>query len=229
MLGSHALLQVHPADVIRRRAVLTVDDERRLRDVVSRPERALLASAWLIFDHKYPYLRSTTGALGGETPRTFCVPETVVRTSPRYERILFFLAVALMESLGIRAQVTDDPVYEAVEGFIVAPNQEAIIANWVRGDGMWHVDVTSRASVVREFTSVAEEVGASSLLEAPSSEGRLRALASYLDLPWSWLVQRCAALGRAGAAGLIHPRSRLASTAGVDAACAYVGTLSLTG
>lgn len=193
----------------------------------TREQRGEEASAWLVFDHKYPYLRSTTKTLGA-TPRTFCVPENVVRSSPRHERILFFLAVALMESLGIRAQVTPDPAYEAVEGFVVAPNQEAIIANWVRGDGMWHVDVTARSSIVREFTSVASEVGAHSLIEAPTAEGRLRALASYLDLPWSWLVERCGGLGRVGAAGLVQPRSRLISTAGVDAACSYVGALSIT-
>ncbi|MFF3967886.1 multiprotein-bridging factor 1 family protein [Streptomyces griseorubiginosus] len=191
----------------------------------TREQRGEEASAWLIFDHKYPYLQETTKALGSSSTRAFCIPEEVVRSSPRYERILLFLAVALMESLGIHAQFTSDPAYEAVEGFVVAPDKEAVIANWVRGDGMWHVDVTSRSSVVREFTIAARDVDADSLTAAPTAAGRLRALAQYLDLPWSWLIQRCGQLARYGSSGLIQSRSRLVSAAGVDAACAYVASL----
>ncbi|WP_449352720.1 helix-turn-helix domain-containing protein [Streptomyces shaanxiensis] len=191
----------------------------------TREQRGEEASAWLIFDHKYPYLRETTRALGSTSTRAFCIPEEVVRSSPRYERILLFLAVALMESLGIHAQFTSDPAYEAVEGFVVAPDKEAVIANWVRGDGMWHVDVTARASVVREFTIAARDVDADSITAAPTAAGRLRALAQYLDLPWSWLIHRCGQLARYGSSGLIQSRSRLVSAAGVDAACAYVASL----
>jgi hypothetical protein len=149
----------------------------------------------------------------------------VVRSSPRYERILLFLAVALMESLGIHAQFTADPAYETVEGFVVSPNQEAVIANWVRGDGMWHVDVTARSSVVREFTIVARDIDADSITAAPTAAGRLRALAHYLDLPWPWLIHRCGQLARFGSSGLVQSRSRLVSAAGIDAACAYVASL----
>jgi transcriptional regulator with XRE-family HTH domain len=191
----------------------------------TREQRGEEASAWLIFDHKYPYLRETTKALGSTSTRAFCVPENVVRSSPRHERILLFLAVALMESLGIHAQFTADPAYEAVEGFVVAPDKEAVIANWVRGDGMWHVDVTARSSVVREFTIAARDVDADSLTAAPTAAGRLRALAQYLDLPWSWLIQRCGQLARHGSSGLTQARSRLVSATGIDAACAYVGSL----
>ncbi|MEU0032111.1 helix-turn-helix transcriptional regulator [Streptomyces sp. NPDC006335] len=191
----------------------------------TREQRGEEASAWLIFDHKFPYLRETTKALGSASTRAFCIPEEVVRSSPRYERILLFLAVALMESLGIHAQFTSDPAYESVEGFVVAPDKEAVIANWVRGDGMWHVDVTSRSSVVREFTIAARDVDADSLTAAPTAAGRLRALAQYLDLPWSWLIQRCGQLARYGSSGLIQSRSRLVSAAGIDAACAYVASL----
>jgi transcriptional regulator with XRE-family HTH domain len=192
----------------------------------TREQRGEEASAWLLFDHKYPYLRATTETLGGNaTTRAFCIPDRVVQASPRYERILLFLAVALMESLGIHAKVTTDPGYEEVEGFVVAPDQEAIIANWVRSDGVWHVDVTGRSSTVREFTAVADDVGAHSQIDAPTATGRLRELAQYLDLPWSWMVERCAALGRYGTAGLIESRSRLVSSTGMDAACTYVGAL----
>ncbi|MGC4986619.1 helix-turn-helix domain-containing protein [Streptomyces sp. DT193] len=191
----------------------------------TREQQGEEASAWLIFDHKYPYLRETTKAIGSTSTRAFCIPENVVRSSPRHERILLFLAVALMESLGIHAQFTADPAYETVEGFVVAPDKEAVIANWVRGDGMWHVDVTARSSIVREFTIAARDVDADSLTAAPTAAGRLRALAQYLDLPWSWLIQRCGQLARYGSSGLIQSRSRLISPSGMDAACAYVGSL----
>ncbi|MFF4542186.1 helix-turn-helix domain-containing protein [Streptomyces aureus] len=191
----------------------------------TREQRGEEASAWLIFDHKLPYLRQTTKALGSTSTRAFCIPETVVRSSPRYERILLFLAVALMESLGIHAQFTADPAYESVEGFVVSPDKEAVIANWVRGDGMWHVDVTGRSSVVREFTVAARDVESASITAAPTSAERLRALAQYLELPWSWLIDRCGQLARHGSSGLIQSRSRLVSGAGIDAACEYVGSL----
>ncbi|MDQ0605532.1 hypothetical protein QF037_009965 [Streptomyces canus] len=213
------------SDFCARHILKALPDLPELPAFWTREQRGEEASAWLIFDHKYPYLRETTKALGSTSTRAFCVPEEVVRSSPRYERILLFLAVALMESLGIQAQFTSDPAYESVEGFVVAPDKEAVIANWVRGDGMWHVDVTARSSVVREFTIAARDVHADSLTAAPTAAGRLRALAQYLDLPWSWLIQRCGQLARYGSSGLIQSRSRLVSAAGVDAACAYVASL----
>ncbi|WP_326658784.1 helix-turn-helix transcriptional regulator [Streptomyces canus] len=213
------------SDFCARHILRTLPDLPALPAFWTREQRGEEASAWLIFDHKYPYLRETTKALGSTSTRAFCIPEEVVRSSPRYERILLFLAVALMESLGIHAQFTSDPAYESVEGFVVSPDREAVIANWVRGDGMWHVDVTARSSVVREFTIAARDVDADSLTAAPTAAGRLRALAQYLDLPWSWLIQRCGQLARYGSSGLIQSRSRLVSAAGIDAACAYVASL----
>jgi transcriptional regulator with XRE-family HTH domain len=213
------------SDFCARHILRALPDLPALPAFWTREQRGEEASAWLFFDHKFPYLRETTKALGSASTRAFCVPEYVVRSSPRYERILMFLAVALMESLGIHAQFTADPAYEAVEGFVVAPDKEAVIANWVRGDGMWHVDLTARSSVVREFTIAARDVDADSLTAAPTAAGRLRALAQYLDLPWSWLIQRCGQLARYGSSGLIQSRSRLVSPAGIDAACAYVASL----
>ncbi|MFC8201728.1 helix-turn-helix domain-containing protein [Streptomyces sp. NPDC057298] len=213
------------SDFCARHILRALPDLPTLPAFWTREQRGEEASAWLIFDHKFPYLRETTKALGGTSTRAFCIPEEVVRSSPRYERILLFLAVALMESLGIHAQFTTDPAYEAVEGFVVAPEREAVIANWVRGDGMWHVDVTARPSVVREFTIAARDVDADSITAAPTPAGRLRALAQYLDLPWSWLIERCGQLARHGSSGLIQSRSRLVSAAGIDAACSYVGSL----
>jgi hypothetical protein len=191
----------------------------------TREQRGEEASTWLLFDHKYHYLKQTTETLGSASTRAFCIPEDVVRQSPKFERVLLLLAVALMESLGIHVQLTTDPGYSAVEGFVIAPHKQAIIANWVGGDGMWHVDMTARPTFVRQFTDVAGHMAAHSEIEAPTAAERVRAFANYLDLPWTWLQGRCAELGRHGTSDLIQPRSRLISAVGLDAACEYVGSL----
>jgi len=193
----------------------------------TREQRGEEASTWLLFDHKYTYLRDTVSLVGGSMERGFCIPESAVVDSPRHERIMLFLAVALMESLRIHVQLTTDPSYERVEGFVLAPQkQEAIIANWVGGDGMWHVDLTTKSAVVRQFEEVAGDVGAESHIEAASPARRLQGFADYLGLDWAWLIRRCAQLGRRGTDRLVQSRSRLISPAGLDAACQYVGSLS---
>jgi hypothetical protein len=63
---------------------------------------------------------------------------------------------------------------------------------------------------------------AHSVITAPTSHRRLRALADYLDIDWPWLVDRCRELGECGCAGLAQPRSRHLSTTGVDRACGYL-------
>jgi transcriptional regulator with XRE-family HTH domain len=63
----------------------------------------------------------------------------------------------------------------------------------IEGDGMWHVDVTGRSSIVREVTNAAGDVASDSITEAPTAAERPRALAHYLDLPWTWLIHRCGA------------------------------------
>lgn len=192
----------------------------------TREQKGEEASTWLLFDHKYHYLRDTVAMVGGSMDRGFCIPESAVTGSPRHERVLLFLAVALMESLGIHVQLTTDASYEKVEGFVLAPHkQEAIIANWVNGDGMWHVDLTGKSAVVRQFEEVAGDVGAESHIEAPSPSRRLQGFADYLGLDWAWLVRRCGQLGQRGTNRLVQSRSRLISPTGLDAACQYVGSL----
>jgi transcriptional regulator with XRE-family HTH domain len=207
---------------------------RRMPELQDKPvawtkeQRGEEASTWLLFDHKYTYLRDTVAMAGGSMDRGFCIPEAAVIGSPKHERILLFLAMALMESLGIHIQLTTDSSYETVEGFVLVPHtQEAVIANWVGGEGMWHVDLTSKSTVVRQFEEVVGDVGAQSHIEAVSPVRRLQGLADYLDLDWAWLVRRCGQLGYRGTARLIQSRSRLVSPTGLDMACQYVGSLQL--
>ncbi|MEU8104495.1 hypothetical protein AB0C18_12325 [Nonomuraea muscovyensis] len=188
----------------------------------TREQRGEEACTWLLFDHKYAYLRAVRAATGQQaSTRMFCIPRAAVHDSPRHERILLFLSIALMEATGIHAKICDDPSYASVEGFVLG-GEQAIIANWVRGAGMWHVDTTRRVSVLREFREATGQVGAHSVIEADDPAQRLRALAAYLELDWTWLHSRCQALARVGSGGLLRPRSRLISVAGIDAACSFV-------
>jgi hypothetical protein len=187
------------------------------------------ASTWLLFRHKYSYLKRISSQFAGAADplaRGFCIPEAAVRASARWERILLFLSVALMESLDIRVKICVEPEYAEVEGFVLMPGKRAVIATWVRADDIWHVDSVTRSSVLRGFGDVIGHVTAHSVNEADTPCHRLRALAGYLGLDWLWLWRRCADLGERGCAGLIQPRSRLLSTEGVDAALRYVGMLA---
>jgi Glutaminase/Asparaginase C-terminal domain len=94
----------------------------------------------------------------------FCVPHSAVASSAPFERILLFLAVALMEAMGIHVKVCDDPAYSDVEGFVLSGHDKPIIANWVRGEGIWHVDTARRPSVLSDFREAAGHAGAHSAI-----------------------------------------------------------------
>jgi len=113
----------------------------------------------------------------------------------------------------------------AVEGFVLGHNRRVILANWIGTDGIWHVDVTDHRPSLREYADILRYAGSRSVTTANGSGGRLRAIADYVNLDWSWLTRRCADLGEYGAAGVTEPRSRLLSTEGVDRACRYVAGL----
>src|SRR5215475_9916494 len=113
----------------------------------------------------------------------------------------------------------------AVEGFVLEHNRQAILANWVGADGIWHVEVTDHRPSLHEYADILRHAGSRSVTTANGAGGRLRALADYLHLDWSWLTRRCADLGEYGAAGVTEPRSRLLSTDGVDCACRYLAGL----
>jgi len=82
------------------------------------------------------------------------------------------------------------------------------------------------SAAVRQFTDVAGDVAAHSLIYGTSPTARLQALAHYLELEWAWLTRRCAELSRHGSTRLVRTRSHLVSPAGLDAACNFVGSLS---
>jgi hypothetical protein len=194
----------------------------------TREQSGEAASAWLLFGHKYDYLRRQADLFGdeGQLRRVFCIPAAAVAGSPRWERVLLLLAIALMESFGVRTEICTDSEYAAVEGFVLDEGRRAIVANWVGADGVWQVDVTSRPGVLREYADISGHAAARSVTAAETAVGRARAFADYLDLDWAWLTGRCTGLGKYGTAGLVKPRSRLLSTDGLDRACRYVGGLA---
>ena len=132
-----------------------------------------------------------------------------------------------MEAMRIHVKVCDDPAYSEVEGFVLSGHDKAIIANWVRGEGIWHVDTARRPSVLSDFREASGYASAHSVIEAETPAGRLQALARYLDVDWPWIQERCRRLAQVGTAGLLRPRSRHISTAGVDTACSYLGQSGL--
>jgi hypothetical protein len=186
------------------------------------------ACAWLLFRHKHRYLKQISGQFAGAAGplvRGFCVPEAAVTASAAWERVLLFLSVALMESMGIRVKICVEPEYAEIDGFVLLPGNRAIIATWVRAEGAWRADCVTRGPVIRGFADVTGHAAAHSVTEAATPGQRLTALAAYLGLDWGWLRRRCAGLGEHGCAGLIQPRSRLLSTEAVDAALRFVGVL----
>jgi transcriptional regulator with XRE-family HTH domain len=187
------------------------------------------ACMWLLFRHKLDYLRRISDAYNAaSTPlsRGFCIPQTLTLASPRWERVLFFLAAALMESLGIRVLICAEPDYAEAEGFVLLPGSQAIIVTWIHADGIWQAGLASQSTTVRRLAEVSGHAAAHSVVDDPEPRRRLQALAEYLALDWPWLSNRCLALGRKGCGGLIRPRSRLLSTEGVDAALRFTGDLT---
>ena len=186
------------------------------------------AVSWLLYTHKHAYLHSTEEFSSSAAPvtRTFCIPEAAVQDSQPYERLLLFLAVALMEMHHITVQVCTEQELSSVDGFVLVPGQQVVIANWVRSEEMWHASTTTSRSRLRFYTDVAGHAGSKDVIAGRTSLDRLQALAAYLRLDWSWLTQRCRALGEQGVSSVIQPRSRLVSVDELDAVLLYVGTLS---
>ncbi|MFC6091567.1 helix-turn-helix transcriptional regulator [Saccharothrix lopnurensis] len=197
----------------------------------TREQRGEEASTWLLFAHKLAYLTETVQQQpkpNSGLSRTFCVPDTAVTESSRPEQSLLLLTAALMESFGIRVDVTTEPEYGSLEGFAF-DGRRAVVANWVGTDGIWQVDITDHKPKIREFRDALGYAQAHSAIKASSARERLRNFAEHLGLDWSWLTRRCSELGEYGTAGLAQPRSRLLSLEGLDRACRFVGEGAGTG
>lgn len=189
----------------------------------TREKRGEEAASWLLWRHKYDYLRRTSRWFPGMR-RGFCISEADVAESPRYERVLLLLAAALMEAFGITVELSAEPEHAEVEGFVLG--EEAIVANWLGGSGLWYVDSSVPPSRRSMFRAIASQVSAESLIAETTSERRLRALAGYLNVPWPWFRKRCEELAAVGVDDIAHPRSRLLSTQGLNTAIRYVAYIN---
>jgi hypothetical protein len=186
------------------------------------------ACMWLLVRHKFDYLRKTGRKfVSSQEPsiRVFCIPTDELQKASSSDRTLIFLAVALMEMLGIEIRVCIDPAYLEMEGFVLDTRRRGMIANWVRGQGIWHVDSLGRGAKVNEFNDAVKCSSVHSVMSGVTPPQRLRSLADYLDLDWAWIRSRCRDLGEAGWSGLVAPRSRLLGVEALDAVCRYVGKL----
>jgi transcriptional regulator with XRE-family HTH domain len=184
------------------------------------------ASTWLLFEHKFAYLRALAHRYQGQRlARAFCVPDSAAADLRPRERVLFLLAAGLMESFDIEVVLCPEPEYAVLDGFVLDEKRQAIVASWVGVDSLWHVDVTRSRPTVQEFVDAAGYARAHSAAPGTDPSSRMHAMADYLRLDWSWFARRCEELADYGSTGLFEPRSRLLSSAGVDQACQFVAGL----
>jgi hypothetical protein len=180
----------------------------------------LFFASWTQFRHALQE-RLADGAAAPE--RVFCIPEAEAGASQRYERILLWLAVAMMERDGQTIWVCAEPEYKRIDGFVLVPGRRVISANWLGAEGIWHVDTTDSLADVSAYAQVVDHARSQSVTKGDSSEERLRSLARHLDLDWSWLVRRCRELGAYGIAGMLRPRSRLISVEELERVLRFAG------
>lgn len=189
------------------------------------------SAGWLLWTHKHRYLREIESRFatqtGREVTRAFCLPEAAVKDSEPYELILLFLSIALMELHRVHVRVSNEPEMTAVDGFALVPSQRAVIANWVRAEGIWHATTTSSHAAMRDYAEAAGHAAHHSVAPGVTSPERLQALASYLGLDWAWLTRRCRVLGEQGIVGMIRPRSRLIALDELESTLRFVGSLAI--
>ncbi|WP_344162655.1 hypothetical protein [Kribbella yunnanensis] len=190
----------------------------------TREQQGEEAASWLLWSHKFEYLRHTSSRFA-DMRRGFCIPESEVKASPRYERVLLLLAMALMEAFGIRIVLSAEPEHAAVEGFVLA--RRAVVANWLDSPGLWCVEASASQPRLGVYQRLAGEAIAGTLLNQATPVGRLAALADYLDVPWGWLRRRCGELAATGVDDIAHPRSRLLSTRGLNTVIRYVAYIDV--
>lgn len=191
----------------------------------TREQRGEEAASWLLWSHKLDYLRHTARTLPSAR-RGFCVPEHQLESSPRYERVVLLLAIALMEAFGITVEVNAEPDLADVEGFVLG--DAAIVANFLRAPGLWYVETSAPRSRRTVYAEVDHRSSSRSIIAQSTSARRLEAMAGYLNIPWSWFRRRCRDLTYAGVDGIARPRSRLLSTEGLATAIRYVAYLDKT-
>lgn len=184
------------------------------------------AAAWLFFACRTEYLNAVQDAAGGVPPeRAVYIPEDALRDAGPHERVLLWLAVALMELHGLDVRVYADPGFARTDAFVLVPDEKVIVTNWTTEHGIWHVDTSDSLADVRACAEMLDRARTRVVTRGAGPEERLRSLADHLDVDWEWLTRRCGELAAFGAGGLLRPRSRLVDTESLDAVLAFAGKL----
>ncbi|MFI5952391.1 hypothetical protein [Cryptosporangium sp. NPDC051539] len=207
-----------------RHAVRWLPDEIGTWALWNRECRGEEAASWLFFRHQHALLRQAAHR-ASDGVAAFCVPAAAVKGSPGFERLLLFLAVAWAECAGVPALVCTEPEYAQIDGFLLVPGRRAVVTNWLRVPDVCQVDVTDRKAQLRAYTDAVEHARAHTVATGPTPGRRLRALADYLQLDWSWLVRRARELSEYGLVDMLHARSRLLTLSQADSVLAFLGKL----
>jgi transcriptional regulator with XRE-family HTH domain len=194
----------------------------------TREHRGQEACTWLFFAHKFFYLRRASdrsSAAIASTSRSFCIPESVKEGSPRWERVLLLLTVALMESLGIAVHVCTEPDLADVDGLVMAGGSRALVANWVRASNAWVTTKTADKSLLTDYRDKIAFSIRASVNAGDDPQQRLQSLSAYLGVNWHEVGLRCCELKEWSPSGMYEPRSRLLSFAGLERAVGYIESL----
>jgi hypothetical protein len=191
----------------------------------NRDSRGEEAAGWLFFRHQHRFVAEAVRHGQAPLGSAFCVPETAVKDSPPYERVLLFLAIAWMEMRGLTAWVCREQEYAGIDGHVLVPGQRAVVTNWLRTPDVWHVDTTDRKSRLRAYGQAVDHARTHSVTEGATTTARLRALADYLELDWPWLTRRCRELGAYGTVDMLRPHSRQITLDELDLVLDFVGRI----
>ncbi|MFF4966193.1 hypothetical protein [Streptomyces sp. NPDC001037] len=185
------------------------------------------AAPWLFFRERQRVLQllsEHSATNGGTAGCVFCVPESAIKSSEPYERLLFLLLLALMESYGIDVWVCPEGGYVDMQEFVLVPGSHALIVDWMSPDAVWHVESTENRGVMRVRSEALGDARTRSVTTGRSPQERLRQAAEYLQCNWIQLVGRCRELSTYGTFGLLLPRSRLIHTQEIERALAFLAS-----
>ncbi len=182
------------------------------------------AAGWLLFTERHQVLQlmQERSAEAGDAPGcVFCIPESAVKSSEPYERLLLLLTMALMESYGLTARLYPAQVNTAE--FVLAPQRRAVVADWLSPDAVWHVNSTTSKSEINSLAHALDQARSHSITSASTPYERLHQAANYLECDWGWLVERCQELSAYGISGLLQLRSHLIQPSGIERALSFLG------
>ncbi|WP_405728731.1 hypothetical protein OG885_09020 [Streptomyces sp. NBC_00028] len=183
------------------------------------------AAGWLLFTERHQVLQLMQERSIGAVDAAGCVfaiPESAVKDSEPYERLLLLLAMALMESYGLTVHIHSDRAHSDTAEFIVA-QRLVVVADWLTPKAVWHLDSTNSRSEIDSLAHAVDHARSRSFTSAGTSHERLRQAADYLECEWDWLVKRCREVSDYGIGGLLQLRSHLIQTSGIERALSYLG------